>query len=924
MATRQQLEKLLSNPNARKMLNMIADAEDVKHGYNTIFGNERFSDLSAHPNVRKQFKQTDGRVNTTTAAGRYQFLKPTWDGLSRQYSLRDFSPRNQDIAALALMDQNGSLPYVLKGDFQTAVKKSGGTWASLPSSPYAQPKKTWEQLGLRGGGMQKATMNDLHSLFQGGAKPQKVNSTGRQLRQGFASDIPPELRNTAPAPQGKKVAASSNMGSMNDLHSLFVAQKRANYQPFDNTKEARQKREQEALKKQGPTQLWESALLGAADIGVPFVQGAQYVKDKINQGVNAVAGTKLPTNSYEGVTKTYKNINDAHNTVRKANNQGVDIGRIGANMVMTAPLAAAGGTLPSGAKLISKAGAEFLGKNAAVGGLIGATGIHKNNTERLKSMGAGAVGGALGAAVGQKAGEAVSSIARKTVPSVKAATQVRVNQAIDDQIEIALKQSNVKIGDLSDDIIAGLRKDVGAALKSGKAVNKEAIARKVVFDRLGIRPTQAQLTGNPILWQKQAELAKIQGAGDPLREKLVQDNVQLAGLLDDAIKNTHGNAADQYAATQSASDALVLNYNRGKDVASDLYSKARVAQGNDVLLDGAGLANDIYTKLDDEAVASFLPPDIGKKINQFSKTYNPSSFDGGSLSPGAVGAPDDVAPMFTLKNADEFIKNLNRQHKASLNANGQPTATTYALGIVRDAVNKRVDEAIAVMSPDGNESAQLYQAAREAYKSNAQLTEKIPLLKDTLKGVEPDKLFQKHILNGNAAELTETMRVLAKVDPTSIYNIKQQTLQYISDKAINQNGQFSPAGMKRALDAIGDRRLNILFAPKEVAHIKDIGMAGQYLVTQPAHSYVNNSNTSAALMNFLGGIINKPGVRVLLSPLKDVADSVQVNRALKANITGDAKASTEVVNNMLLSEGDKNLIEQLTNLGLISGANSTQ
>lgn len=687
------------------------------------------------------------------------------------------------------------------------------------------------------------------------------------------------------------------------LRVKFIDSKpKSNYQPFDNTKEARQKREQDALKKQGPTQLWESALLGAADIGVPFVQGAQYVKDKINQGVNAVAGTKLPTNSYEGVTKTYKNINDAHNTVRKANNQGVDVGRIGANMVMTAPLAAAGGTLPSGAKLISKAGAEFLGKNAALGGLIGATGIHENNTERLKSMGAGAVGGAIGAAAGQKIGEGVTKVARKTIPSVKTATQVRVNQAIDDQIEIALKQSNVKIGDLSDDIIAGLRKDVGAALKSGKAVNKEAIARKVVFDRLGIRPTQAQLTGNPILWQKQAELAKIQGAGDPLRDKLVQDNVQLAGLLDDAIKNTNGNAADQYAAAQSASDALSLFDRQAKDQVKELYQGAMKAPGNNVALDGRGFANDAITKLDEQYAMSSLPPSVSKIIKDIEK--NPQAF--------------------TLGKSEELIKILNREYKASLQ-NGQPSSSTYAIGLVRDVLNNRQDEALQGMVVSGNNNAaQWYQAARTAYKNHAQVVEKIPLLKDTLKGTEPDKLFQKHILNGNAAELTETMKVLAKVDPTSIYNIKQQTLQHISDKAINQNGQFSPAGMKRALDSIGDRRLNILFAPKEVAHIKDIGMAGQYLVTQPAHSYVNNSNTSAALMNFLGGIINKPGVRVLLSPLKDVADSVQVNRALKANITSDAKASSEVVNNMLLSEGDKNLIEQLTKLGLIGGANSTQ
>ncbi|MFH3644152.1 MULTISPECIES: hypothetical protein [Acinetobacter] len=148
MATRDNYEKLLGSPNVQKMLDLIANAEGVQHGYNTLFGNERLDDLSSHPNIKKQFKQTDGQVKNTTAAGRYQFLKDTWDGVAKDLGLKDFSPKNQDIAAVALLAQNGALPSVLKGDFKTAVQKSGSTWASLPSSPYAQPKRSWKDLGI--------------------------------------------------------------------------------------------------------------------------------------------------------------------------------------------------------------------------------------------------------------------------------------------------------------------------------------------------------------------------------------------------------------------------------------------------------------------------------------------------------------------------------------------------------------------------------------------------------------------------------------------------------------------------------------------------------------------------------------------------------------------------------------------------------
>ena len=665
------------------------------------------------------------------------------------------------------------------------------------------------------------------------------------------------------------------------------------YKQFDNTPKARKALEQEQLKKQGPTQLWESGLLGLADIGVPVVQAAEYAADGIRGGINKVFGTNLETDRYEKLTKSYKNINDNHNTVRKANKQGVDVTRMGANMLLTAPIAGLGGTLKSGVPLVSKAGAEFLGKNAALGALVGATGVHENNTQRLKSMGAGALGGAIGAGVGQKVGEGVVKVVNK-IPT-RATTQ-KISAAIDDQIEIALKQSNVKISDLSDDVVAGLRKEVGAALKSGKAVNKEAVARKIVFDRLGIKPTRAQLTGDPILWQKQAELAKIQGAGDPLRQTLINNEGKVIGALDDVIAKTGGNATDQYGAIKGATDSLLDRNAQNKAFIGAAYDNARLAQGNNTVLDGESFAKEATDLLEQNYATLSLPAGIKKIIKDIEKK------------------PQE----FTLNKAEELIKVLNREYKASLQ-NGQPTSSSYAIGVVRDALNSR--QATVLQGLTGNESAQAYQFARQAHKANAELTQRMPLLQDALKGVEPDKLFQKHILGGNAAQLGETIEVLKNTNPQAVADIKQQTLLWISNKSVNQNGGFSLAGMKKALDSLGDRRLLTMFDANELSHIKDIAKAGDYLVTQPNHAYVNNSNTSAALMNFFGGLINKPGVRVLLSPLKDVADSVKVSRSLKGSVASEA---VPAATNPLISDAQLEIIDKLSKAGLIGGANSAK
>ncbi|WP_410971363.1 hypothetical protein, partial [Salmonella sp. SAL04269] len=48
------------------------------------------------------------------------------------------------------------------------------------------------------------------------------SSTGRQLRPGFASDIPPELRNTSSSSNIQKASSQKqNLGSMEDLHNLM-------------------------------------------------------------------------------------------------------------------------------------------------------------------------------------------------------------------------------------------------------------------------------------------------------------------------------------------------------------------------------------------------------------------------------------------------------------------------------------------------------------------------------------------------------------------------------------------------------------------------------------------------------------------------------------------------------------------------------
>ena len=143
MATKQDLLNARNDPNVLRFLNLISRAEGTEpHGYNTAFGGGRFEDFSKHPNIKKKFTQTDGKVESSGASGRYQFINKTWNGVAKKYGLNDFSPINQDLGAIALITENGALKDVQGGNFKRAVDKLGSQWASFPSAPKAYKQKT--------------------------------------------------------------------------------------------------------------------------------------------------------------------------------------------------------------------------------------------------------------------------------------------------------------------------------------------------------------------------------------------------------------------------------------------------------------------------------------------------------------------------------------------------------------------------------------------------------------------------------------------------------------------------------------------------------------------------------------------------------------------------------------------------------------
>jgi len=111
--------------------------------YNTLYGGGTFGeDYAQHPNRQIPIMSGPNKGSYSTAAGRYQFLKPTWDEQAGLAGVKDFSPGSQDkvawnyAQAVYKQKTGGDLAEALQsGDparINAAGKELSSVWTSLP------------------------------------------------------------------------------------------------------------------------------------------------------------------------------------------------------------------------------------------------------------------------------------------------------------------------------------------------------------------------------------------------------------------------------------------------------------------------------------------------------------------------------------------------------------------------------------------------------------------------------------------------------------------------------------------------------------------------------------------------------------------------------------------------------------------------
>jgi len=840
---------VLDNPNVRSFLDMISAAEGTtKHGYNTLFGGGKMESLTDHPRTLFDFTETTGRPNKTTAAGRYQFLSNTWDEQAKKLGLPDFGERSQDLAAVNLLQERGILPDVLKGNWETAVKKSGPIWASLPSSPYPQPRQSNEFV------MGKLNPNQMYAQ----TTTSDANTPMANPRNNPFEALNEEFRiNAAPQAQATQ---NNPFESLNAEFALTPMQSQV--APIERTDPTKQPNTTDAamnLLRSGGRQLGLTGRAAMEGVGSAISAPTEPLRMATEAISRAAGGPSV--SSAETIAQKLANAlglpKPIEKSVMDSSGQGerfaFDVAKTGFSALPMVSGARALAPLTGGR---SQAVLNQLSANPAMqaisaagagaGGSIAREYGAPPEMELLASILAGVAAPTAAAPIGSGIKAATTALGSKVAP-----TRFGVQPAqIDELITNTLGRSGFDFAKVPDQVKTALRNDVANALRTGGTFDEDAMRRLIDIRMIqGATPTKGMITLDPRQITLEQNLAKSgMNTTNPDLQQLGQiQNANNQALIRALNERGAGDVRSPYMLAAGEANVGKIS---ATDVAkqaetSALYKAAQDTAGGTIPLDRSGLINNIDAALSAQNKNAFLPPEIRTILNTIAK--GETIIEGKKFPvPFDVNALDNL--MTTIATASRSTKDGNvkgalkivrdaieqtelKPIKADLGG-GLVTAETGAMLRAADAQPKELLDAL--------------NKARASHRERMTWIESSKPIDATVNGMQPDQFVRKFVLSGDVADAA----AVAKAgDPAAT---KSAILTHLKDKALggqsDELGTFGAASYNKAIKEIGDKKLELFFNPDEITELKRLGRVAGYMTTQPKGSAVNNSNSGALML----------------------------------------------------------------------------
>lgn len=571
------------------------------------------------------------------------------------------------------------------------------------------------------------------------------------------------------------------------------------------------------------------------------------------------------------MTADIRGSNAEYEAARSAAGQsGFDGARFTGN-VLSPVNAAVGRVVPMG-----RAGdsLKMLSGKGAIAGAAGAATqpVMSDNFagEKAGQIGIGAVTGGVITPAISKAAESVARLVRSTM---KNGTIRKTPEGIAYEIKASLARDDIDAGQIPKQVMDKLTAEVQHAMQSGQEINAPALLRKLDFERVGVQPTLGQLTRDPTQYTKELNLRGIQGVGDPIANRLNEQQGQIASRF---RQGTAG-AQNPYEAGRGLIETLQA---RDKEMTGGVraaYKAFKDSTGKELEVPLTGLAQDYSKTLRD--FGATIPGSVRSQFEEL----------------GLTGGKQ--LKLLSIDDAENLIKTINK------NYNPADKAQATALNELRGHVQKAILEVTG--DGAGAEAATLASLARDTAKKRFSAIDSTPALKAAINAAEPDDFVKKYVINGKVREINALADIAG---PEGQQVMRQQMLKYLEGKAFGANmagdGSASQARFNQELNSIGKNKLTALLGQETTDDLFAVGRVMAYIQQRPAGSAVNESNTGAAVANLLskigGTVKGAPYINdFIVKPIGAFKDRAATSNALAAELPKQAaQLDPETVNRL--------------------------
>lgn len=531
---------------------------------------------------------------------------------------------------------------------------------------------------------------------------------------------------------------------------------------------------------------------------------------------------------------------------------------------------------------------------SAVGGGTAGQYVKENDGNGIAQFVASMAGGLAAPASFSIVQKAPGFMANATRSAIDEFAPNLIKQQLSPEISIRINQaihnSGMRASDIPANVMNSIRADVTEAMRQGDRLNETALRRLIDYRLVGAVPGNANLTLDPVALTQQKNLAKI-GANskDATAQMLARRENENNTRIIERLNDLGASAGDRYGSAVPVIGRLNAVDDSARSVINRLYDKARSTDGRSAMLDPSAFTNMANDSLDTALLGGKLPADVRNLLNR--------------VANGEMPLTVDVAEQFKTRIGDLQRATTDR-------------AERLALGHVRRALDNT-----PLVDGQGQQAIDAFGRARRVNARYMDLVERTPALQAVRDGIEPDKFVNQYILgagNDSSVMSVAQLRNITRGSPQATTAIRGAIMDHLKSKALNgasdEVGKVSQSALNKAIDAIGERKLNLFFSPEEVNQIRSIGRVASYEQVQPIGSAVNNSNTAGAA---IGSILDRLGSSSLMSKIPLGEDLIN-KPAMNISIGMKSKDAANIPRGLLAPQEKQPLIPAISPaLGLL-------